>query len=192
MTQSATCAAREVSCSRSVYRAEQYDSDLGFYYLRARYYNPLTGRFLSRDPEDGQIKVPATLHKYLYADGDPVNGQDPSGRDDDEEYDPLTATLTTEVEVGTSEFAKDLAVCLAGIGLTVYSAAEKDNFGVLAGGVVAAYGCKRSLQPYFPRPQPPPEPPPPPQPPGPPFNCPECIGPLPPSGNCPFCNPTPD
>jgi uncharacterized protein RhaS with RHS repeats len=32
------------------YRGEQYDSDLGLYYLRARYYNPLTGRFLSRDP----------------------------------------------------------------------------------------------------------------------------------------------
>ena len=27
-----------------------YDSDLGLYYLRARYYNPVTGRFVSRDP----------------------------------------------------------------------------------------------------------------------------------------------
>ncbi len=58
----------------------QYDSDLGFYYLRARYYNPLTGRFMSRDPENGEIKVPATLHKYLYAGGDPVNATDPTGK----------------------------------------------------------------------------------------------------------------
>lgn len=36
-----------------MYRGEQYDSDLGLYYLRARYYNPLTGRFMSRDPEEG-------------------------------------------------------------------------------------------------------------------------------------------
>jgi RHS repeat-associated protein len=36
-----------------LYRGEQYDSDLGLYYLRARYMNPLTGRFLSRDPEGG-------------------------------------------------------------------------------------------------------------------------------------------
>ena len=28
-----------------LYRGEQYDSDLGLYYLRARYDNPLTGRF---------------------------------------------------------------------------------------------------------------------------------------------------
>ena len=30
-----------------LYRGEQYDPDLGLYYLRARYYNPSTGRFLS-------------------------------------------------------------------------------------------------------------------------------------------------
>ena len=65
-----------------LYRAEQYDPDLGLYYLRARYYNPATGRFLSRDPLDGNPTDPATLHKYLYANGDPVNGWDPTGRAD--------------------------------------------------------------------------------------------------------------
>jgi RHS repeat-associated protein len=63
-----------------LYRGEQYDSDLSLYYLRARYYNAGTGRFLSRDPEDGKAKDPASLHKYLYAGGDPVNMADPSGR----------------------------------------------------------------------------------------------------------------
>jgi len=46
----------------------------------ARYYNPATGRFMSRDPLDGNITDPKSLHKYLYADGDPVNGLDPTGR----------------------------------------------------------------------------------------------------------------
>lgn len=71
-----------------LYRGEQYDSDLGLYYLRARYYNPLTGRFMSRDPLDRQpidprahrLVDPKELHKYLYADGDPVNGVDPTGK----------------------------------------------------------------------------------------------------------------
>ena len=40
-----------------LYRGEQYDSDLGLYYLRARYYNPATGRFLSRDPLEGRPKI---------------------------------------------------------------------------------------------------------------------------------------
>jgi RHS repeat-associated protein len=64
-----------------LYRGEQYDSDLGLYYLRARYYNPATGRFLSRDPANGIITDPKTLHKYSYAGGDPVNALDPSGRE---------------------------------------------------------------------------------------------------------------
>ena len=68
-----------------LYRGEQYDPDLGLYYLRARYYNPLTGRFMSRDLEDGQRSDPSTLHKYLYAGGDPVNAKDPSGRASEEE-----------------------------------------------------------------------------------------------------------
>jgi RHS repeat-associated protein len=73
MTTAAICATREVSWRPSFYRGEQYDSDLGLYYLRARYYNPATGRFLFRDPEDGDPTTPASLHKYLYANGDPVN-----------------------------------------------------------------------------------------------------------------------
>jgi len=63
-----------------LYRGEMYDSDLGLYYLRARYYNPTTGRFMSRDPEDGNRLDPQSFHKYLYAGGDPVNSIDPSGR----------------------------------------------------------------------------------------------------------------
>ncbi len=63
-----------------LYRGEQYDPDLGLYYLRARYYNPITGRFLSRDPEDGSTLAPKTLHKYIYAGGDPVDLGDPTGR----------------------------------------------------------------------------------------------------------------
>ena len=64
-----------------LYRGEQYDSDLNLYYLRARYLNPLSGRFLTRDPEAGRPPDPATLHRYLYAGADPVNKLDPTGRD---------------------------------------------------------------------------------------------------------------
>ena len=62
-----------------LYRGEQYDADLGLYYLRARYFNPVTGRFLSTDPADGIPTDPATLHKYLYASDDPINRIDPTG-----------------------------------------------------------------------------------------------------------------
>src|SRR5208283_3683071 len=63
-----------------LYRGEQYDSDLNLYYLRARYFNPLTSRFLTKDPAAGNVNEPRSLHRYLYTYADPVNGRDPSGR----------------------------------------------------------------------------------------------------------------
>jgi RHS repeat-associated protein len=63
-----------------LYRGEQFDPDLGLYYLRARYYNPVTGRFLTRDPEPGDPSEPTSLHKYVYARHSPVNWIDPTGR----------------------------------------------------------------------------------------------------------------
>jgi RHS repeat-associated protein len=62
-----------------LYRGEQYDPDLNLYYLRARFYVPATGRFLTQDSEMGVLRKPTTLHKYLYAYADPTNIIDPSG-----------------------------------------------------------------------------------------------------------------
>ncbi len=63
------------------YTGEQWDSDLGMYYLRARYLNPNTGRFWTMDSYEGSPSDPLSLHKYLYVHGNPVNGVDPSGHD---------------------------------------------------------------------------------------------------------------
>ncbi len=62
-----------------LYTGEQIDPNTGNYYLRARYYNPGSGRFLSMDGFDGVPQDPITLHKYLYGNADPVNMVDPSG-----------------------------------------------------------------------------------------------------------------
>ena len=61
------------------YRGEQYDSDLEAYYLRARYYQPGTGRFLTTDPVEGFPIEPLSQHRYIYGNGNPVNMVDPSG-----------------------------------------------------------------------------------------------------------------
>jgi RHS repeat-associated protein len=62
-----------------LYTGEQLDANLGFYYLRARYLNPAAGRFLSMDSFGGSASDPISLHKYLYANADPVDKNDPSG-----------------------------------------------------------------------------------------------------------------
>jgi RHS repeat-associated protein len=61
------------------FTGQQWDSGAGLLYLRARYYDPQLGRFLSRDPFPGLAAIPQSLHPYAYAFNNPVNLVDPSG-----------------------------------------------------------------------------------------------------------------
>src|SRR5262249_43664418 len=62
-----------------LYSGEQLDPSLGFYYLRARYLNPQSGRFVSLDSVEGNRFDPSSLHKYVYVHNDPSNLIDPRG-----------------------------------------------------------------------------------------------------------------
>ena len=61
------------------YCGEQFDETTGLYYLRARYMDTSTGRFISQDSYAGTIDDPVSLHKYLYCASNPVDYIDPSG-----------------------------------------------------------------------------------------------------------------
>jgi len=61
------------------YSGERYDSSIGLYDLRARYYNQATGRFWARDPVPGAACNPLTYNPYIYANDDPVDLVDPDG-----------------------------------------------------------------------------------------------------------------
>jgi RHS repeat-associated protein len=63
-----------------LFAGQALDANTGFYYLRARFYQPSTGRFLSVDPFQGLALDPPSLHRYVYSGNDPVNRTDPSGR----------------------------------------------------------------------------------------------------------------
>lgn len=68
-----------VTTNNYLYAGEQFDSVLNEYYLRARYYDPVNGRFSSMDPFEGLLTEPLSLAKYTYVHGNPVNYADPSG-----------------------------------------------------------------------------------------------------------------
>tara|TARA_R110002110_G_scaffold43803_1_gene135614 strand:- start:9555 stop:18386 length:8832 start_codon:yes stop_codon:yes gene_type:complete len=51
----------------------------GLVFLRARFYDPETGRFISRDPFAGTPYDPVSLHRYLYANANPIMNTDPTG-----------------------------------------------------------------------------------------------------------------
>ena len=60
--------------NRIRYTGQQYDGVTGQYYLRARYYNPIPGRFLQEDVYQGD-----GLNLYAYCGNNPVRYYDPSG-----------------------------------------------------------------------------------------------------------------
>ena len=65
--------------TKYLYTGEQYDNDLGQYYLRARYYDHSIGRFTTKDSFEGSEFDPHSLHRYLYANSNPVRFGDPTG-----------------------------------------------------------------------------------------------------------------
>ncbi len=71
VAESGSAAAEEVS-----YTGRERESEFGLYYYRARYYDPLTGRFISRDPLGfgaGDVNL------YRYVGNQPVGFKDPFG-----------------------------------------------------------------------------------------------------------------
>ena len=66
--------ARERVHNRFKYAGEQYDEITGQYYLRARFYNPVIGRFTQEDAYRGD-----GLNLYSYVQNNPVKYYDPSG-----------------------------------------------------------------------------------------------------------------
>jgi RHS repeat-associated protein len=58
----------------------EQDDITGLVFLRARFYDPGIGRFITKDPFSGFTSAPASLHPYLYVSNNPVNIVDPSGQ----------------------------------------------------------------------------------------------------------------
>ncbi len=56
-----------------------FDDPAALYFMRARFYDPDTGRFLGKDPLEGVLTNPLGLNRYVYVSANPVFANDPSG-----------------------------------------------------------------------------------------------------------------
>src|SRR5262249_1777836 len=95
-----------------LFAGEQFDPALGIYYNRARYYDERSGRFWTMDTFEGRASLPASQHKYLYANANSVNDTDPSGAESvAEEEEAAFDTL----KLVTITFITLSAVCVSAI-----------------------------------------------------------------------------
>jgi RHS repeat-associated protein len=79
------------------YTGQPLDSLTGLYDLRARYYDPTSGRFLSRDTAGIDVSNPVELDRYIYTHDDPINLTDPSGHGPVLEQGLLIALFTASI-----------------------------------------------------------------------------------------------
>jgi RHS repeat-associated protein len=119
-----------------LYAGEQWDADVGAYYLRARWYLPEWGRFLSRDPYEGAPDDPVSQNRFLYASANPINNIDPSGH----------MTLT-EVNVTMGQIANFSRMSLRVI--NVYQKASSVIDAISAIQALASIVQGGQLQPYI-------------------------------------------
>lgn len=61
--------------NRYLFQGREYDASTGLYYFRARWYDPVSGRFISKDP----VGISGGLNLYVFCSDDPVNFVDPLG-----------------------------------------------------------------------------------------------------------------
>ena len=62
-----------------LFTGQQYDASTELYRLRARYYSPSMGRFLSQDTWATNFRDPMEYNRYSYAANNPATYSDPSG-----------------------------------------------------------------------------------------------------------------
>jgi RHS repeat-associated protein len=115
------------------FAGQALDSASGLYYMRARYYDAATGRFLSRDPLEGARGSPWDRNPYAYARNNGLAFGDPSG---------MSAEPIWSVDPGAAPSSCLLWVCGASIsvGGTAYGglgtgagATATAGFGVFGG-----------------------------------------------------------
>ena len=74
------------------YTCHVNDRQLELTYMRARFYDPVLGRFLSNDPVGFTSENPTSFNRYAYANNSPYTYVDPDGRQAYDIIDPLSVT----------------------------------------------------------------------------------------------------
>lgn len=110
------------------YRGYYYDEEMSLYYLKSRYYDPVTGRFITID--DISYIDPETingLNLYAYCNNNPISNVDPNGN---KWWRWLLGAVIIIAAVA-------LSVVTAGVAAPISAALGGGMLGAIAGGAIA-------------------------------------------------------
>ena len=114
-----------------LYSGQQTNPVSGLQYLRARWYNPQSGRFTRLDPFAGNKESPLSFHKYAYGHMNPVTYTDPSGE--------LVLSTTGAILIGILSLGAVLGVAPAVAGKIKYTSAYDSPILLLGGAPLEAH-----------------------------------------------------
>ena len=97
------------------YAGGYLDSSTSLYKFGVRYYNPTLGRWTQQDPVGGSLGDLGAANRYVYANDDPVNAVDPSGKD-------ATSCITNVVLGIIGAIGSTVDIYTAGLGLFAVAA----------------------------------------------------------------------
>jgi RHS repeat-associated protein len=97
------------------YTGHVNDPDTGLVYMQARYYDPVTARFLAVDPVNSPAGDTFKFNRYVYANNNPVSNIDPDGRD--------ILVITGGRRSGSTNVFGHVAASVQGYGMASYGTA---------------------------------------------------------------------
>lgn len=125
-----------------LFAGEQRDEAVGLDYLRARYNDFRSGRFVNRDYVEGDIQRPLSRNSYLYVEGSPVIFADPTG------FSKLLELVATVPSIGilSSSIGSNAASLFRGIGAVGRTTAGSQvQLGSLASKMIFSLGFNSVL-----------------------------------------------
>ncbi|MBO5352479.1 MAG: hypothetical protein J6A77_04200, partial [Lachnospiraceae bacterium] len=133
----------DTALSRFLYAGEQYDKVTRLYYLRARQYDTLTGRFTQEDTYLGDGR-----NLYVYVSGNPLKYVDPSGHDRECGVEKIQRQYV-EINV-VADFVTDITTGIAEVADILWNGVESAALGIFEGlaETPISVATKTTLKPY--------------------------------------------
>ena len=108
------------------YSGEYWDQTTSLQYLRARWYDPAQGRFITEDTYEGELKNSLSLNLYSYVLNNPLRYVDPTGKMTTEDFDGGAGGGSSGGGGGLLVVAIEAGELLKGKATSVYVAIKDD------------------------------------------------------------------